>query len=171
MGARKKISEMSRGELRKLRYRDGFWIDARKRVYLYWFKFLQHAERSADYTVDWSRYDGWGGADEVLTSKFDAWWEAHWQELFGVRSEGETARYSVSSKAKADGIRYALLVYEADDGQRTNYEIAEEILRKNKRAGYLLTFGSDKDVVQSVIGRYKRTAHQYLANVCVGNLI
>lgn len=107
----------------------------------------------------------------MLTSKFDAWWEAHWQELFGVRSEGETARYSVSSKAKADGIRYALLVYEADDGQRTNYEIAEEILRKNKRAGYLLTFGSDKDVVQSVIGRYKRTAHQYLANVCVGKLI
>ncbi len=53
MSARKNIIDMSRGELRKLRYRDGFWIDARKRVYLYWFKFLQHAERSADYTVDW----------------------------------------------------------------------------------------------------------------------
>ena len=43
---KKRISEMSRGEVRKLRYRDGYWIEARKRVYLYWFKFLQHAERS-----------------------------------------------------------------------------------------------------------------------------
>ena len=108
---KKRISEMSRGEVRKLRYRDWYWIEARKRVYLYWFKFLQHAEFSSDYTVDWKQYRGWGGANEILGSKFDDWWEAHWKELFGVKNEGEKAKFSVNNKAKADGIRYAMLVY------------------------------------------------------------
>jgi len=92
---------MSRGEVRKLRYRDEYWIEARKRVYLYWFKFLQHAERSNDYTVDWKQYRGWGGANEILGSKFDDWWEAHWKELFGAKNEGDTAKFSVNNKAKA----------------------------------------------------------------------
>ena len=168
---KKRISEMSRGELRKLRYRDGYWIGARKRIYLYWFKFLQHAERSKDYAVDWSKYQGWGGANEVLKSKFDDWWEAHWKELFAVKDEGEVARFVVSDKAKADGIRYALLVYELDNGKRTNYDIAFEILKKNKSANVLDAFVGEKDVVQSRIGRYKKTAHQYLTNVCEGRLV
>ena len=168
---KKRISEMSRGEVRKLRYREGYWIEARKRVYLYWFKFLQHAERSNDYTVDWKQYRGWGGANEILGSKFDDWWEAHWKELFGAKNEGDTAKFSVNNKAKADGIRYAMLVYELDNGKRTNYEIAQEILKNNKTTSVLDAFVGEKDVVQSRIGRYKRTAHLYLGNVYEGRLV
>ena len=52
-----------------------------------------------------------------------------------------------------------------------NDKIAQEILKKNKTASVLDAFVGEKDVVQSRIGRYKRTAHQYLANVCKGRLI
>ena len=70
-----------------------------------------------------------------------------------------------------DNSVYALLVYELDNGERTNYEIAQEILKKNKTASVLDAFVGEKDVVQSRVGRYKRTAHQYLANVCEGRLV
>ena len=52
-----------------------------------------------------------------------------------------------------------------------NDKIAQEILKKNKSASVLDAFVGEKDVVQSRVGRYKRTAHQYLANVCKGRLI
>ena len=54
-----------------IRYKDGYWIPHRKRVYLYWFKYLQQAELSPRHTVDWTQYDGWGGANAVLGMKFD----------------------------------------------------------------------------------------------------
>ena len=130
-----------------------------------------HAERSNDYTVDWKQYRGCGGANEILGSKFDDWWEAHWKELFGAKNEGDTAKFSVNNKAKADGIRYAMLVYELDNGKRTNYEIAQEILKNNKTTSVLDAFVGEKDVVQSRIGRYKRTAHLYLGNVYEGRLV
>ena len=52
-----------------------------------------------------------------------------------------------------------------------NDKIAQEILKKNKTASVLDAFVGEKDVVQSRVGRYKRTAHQYLANVCEGRLV
>ena len=52
-----------------------------------------------------------------------------------------------------------------------NDKIAQEILKKNKSASVLDAFVGEKNVVQSRIGRYKRTAHQYLANVCEGRLV
>jgi len=75
------------------------------------------------------------------------------------------------NKAKADGIRYAFLVYELDNGKRTNYDIAQKILKKNKSSSVLDAFFGEKDVVQSRIGRYKQTAHQYLENVYEGRLV
>ena len=40
-------------------------------MFLYWFKFLQEAEKSDEYQVDWSKYKGWGSANYILGSKFD----------------------------------------------------------------------------------------------------
>jgi len=64
-----------------------------------------------------------------------------------------------------------MLVYELDNGKRTNYEIAQEILKNNKTTSVLDAFVGEKDVVQSRIGRYKRTAHLYLGNVYEGRLV
>jgi len=63
------------------------------------------------------------------------------------------------------------LVYELDNGKRTNYDIAQKILKKNKSSSVLDAFFGEKDVVQSRIGRYKQTAHQYLENVYEGRLV
>jgi len=52
-----------------------------------------------------------------------------------------------------------------------NDKIAQEILKKNKSASVLDAFVGEKDVVQSRIGRYKRTAKTYLENVCDGRLV
>ena len=52
-----------------------------------------------------------------------------------------------------------------------NDKIAQEILKKNKSASVLDAFVGEKDVIQSRIGRYKRTAKTYLENVCDGRLV
>ena len=95
-----------------VKYRDGTWIECRKRIYLYWFKFLRHAEESSEHKVQWNKYRAWGGKDIVMNTKFDAWWEEHWKDCFGIDEEKGTCKYQINKNPKADGIRYALLVYE-----------------------------------------------------------
>ena len=53
----------------------GLWIASNKRIYTYWFQFLQHAAKDPKRVVNWSKYDGWGGRDVILHTKFDAWWK------------------------------------------------------------------------------------------------
>ena len=82
----------------KKRYRKGLWIPARKRVYLYWFKFLQIAEQEPNRKVDWRKYRGWGGGNEIVGSKFDDWWEDHWEDLFGVENAGDEPKFPLTTK-------------------------------------------------------------------------
>ena len=53
-------------------------------TYLYWFKFLQHAEQDENFNVDWNKYSGLGGSNYILGTKFDMFWEENWKKLFGV---------------------------------------------------------------------------------------
>ena len=106
-----------------VRYREGTWIQSRKRVYLYWYKFLRHAEKSADHKVQWNKYRAWGGKDAVMNMKFDDWWEEHWKDCFGIDEEKGNAKYMLSKRHKADAVRYALLCYE-NQHRGTNWEIA-----------------------------------------------
>jgi hypothetical protein len=94
------------------RYRDGLWIQNRKRAYLYWFKFLQEAEKSDEYVVQWNKYDGWGG-NQIVDMKFDSWWEDHWKNLFGF-VEGDEAKFKFSTiKIKEiDALRKSLLIWQ-----------------------------------------------------------
>ena len=114
-----------------IKYKDGLWIEHRKRVYLYWYKFLQHAEESADYEVDWRKYRLWGGKKEVMNSKFDDWWNTHWKICFGFEKD-KCPKYSVKTRVKADGMRYALLVYEHRD-IGTAWEIACYLQERESR--------------------------------------
>ena len=164
--------------------KSGLWITQRKRIYLYWFKFLRIAEQDPDYKVDWSKYNGWGGGNYILGTKFDEFWEEKWQSLFGVKVMGGTAKFSLTTdKPKTDAIRYALLVYE-NKHRGSNWQIAKWIAkRENAKRGAGLTSSSlfyaredmegeygaeDKLIIQSRIGRYKSSAKKYLSNVCVG---
>ena len=99
-----------------IRYKDGYWISHRKRVYLYWFKYLQHAEKCDDYTVDWTQYSGWGGANAVLGMKFDEWWNDNWIELFGTKDRSATPKYPINTKQpKTEAIRLSMLCWERRD--------------------------------------------------------
>ena len=116
-----------------IRYKDGYWIPHRKRVYLYWFKYLQQAELSPRHTVDWMQYDGWGGANSVLGMKFDDWWNDNWKELFGTKDRSATPRYPISTKQpKTEALRLSLLCWERRDapvwGKRGNaLSIAKQV--------------------------------------------
>jgi len=111
-------------DVRTVRYdkETKLWIPNRKRLFLYWYKFLQHALRDDQRTVNMRKYSGWGSKETILTKKFDHWWADNWIQLFGY-AEGKKPKYSLSStKQKADPIRYALLVYE-NSHRGTNWEI------------------------------------------------
>ena len=88
------------------------WISQRKRTYLLWFKFLQHSERDESRTVDWSKYEGWGGSNKVLSSKFDDWWKEHWLECFGIKNRTDTPKFSTGRISHFDSLRCYLLVHE-----------------------------------------------------------
>ena len=97
----------------------GLWIGSSKRIYLYWFRFLQLAAEDPNRVVDWSLYESWGGKDVILNTKFDAWWNKRWKTLFGYK-EGEEDKilYPLSkapsgnrTRPQPDGIMYSLLIY------------------------------------------------------------
>ena len=117
----KKVSDIIQNKLTTedvktlgLLYKDGLKIQQRKRVYLYWFKFLQECELSNDFEVKWSEYRGWGGSNSVLGMKFDEFWKDKWKDLFGMHG-GEKPKFNISSKVDLENIRLAYLVYELRD--------------------------------------------------------
>ena len=96
------------------RYRDGYFIPQRKRTYLYWFKFLQEAEQSPEFKVNWNKYRGWGGSNTVLGQRFDHWWDDKWKDLFGVKdlSKKSAVKFPLStSQPKTEAIRLSWLVW------------------------------------------------------------
>ena len=99
-----------------IRYRDGLWLPQRKRTYLYWFKFLQEAERSLEHQVDWTKYPGWGGPNVIMGQKFDEWWDERWKTLFAVKTRGapkSDERFPLSTtQPKTEAIRISLLVWQ-----------------------------------------------------------
>jgi hypothetical protein len=106
------------------------WIQSNKVIYFYWYSFLQHAERDPSRSVDWTKYDGWGGSETVLNTKFDGWWRSHWKDLFGIPNEGDEPKFPLSTKRpKEQGLRYALLVYEKREIGDL-WKIANEIARR-----------------------------------------
>lgn len=115
-----------------VRYRDGIWIPCRKRIFLYWFKFLRHAENDPAYVVDWAKYRPWGGKEEVMSSKFDDWWEERWRHCFGISERTGHAKFHVTKRHKADGVRYALLCYE-NRHLGSNWDIAVHIQKIESR--------------------------------------
>jgi hypothetical protein len=102
--------------------KSGLWISSRKLIYVFWFKFLIHAENDPKRVVDWSLYEDWGGRNVICDpdTKFDAWWKTNWKTLFGYKmGEEDKILYPLSKRPsgetirpKAHGIRYALRVYE-----------------------------------------------------------
>ncbi len=195
------------------------WIHNRKICYLYWYKYLQIAEKEPSRKVDWSKYRGWGGSNAVLGMRFDDWWKENWKELFGVKDLKDKPKFSLSTtRPKPDALRYSLRLYE-NKWRGSNWEVAVWFKKHEKRMYFLEFFGKidetkntktrlvgddvrrqvydewgkdekrwvggnsenkydtdsdaylnrlDKEYVQTKVGRYLRSANQYLNNVCEG---
>ena len=150
------------------KYRDGFWLRSRYVLYLWWFKFLKLAAEERR-PVDWSKYPGWGGPDQVLALDFKPWWELHWQELFAVSDPRDKAPFEVSNrKARAEAIRIAYLVHQLRH-IGTNHDIYVHLLQsKRENLGSLKNNSLDKKRSNQHVGRYKRYASKLLDDVCVG---
>ena len=140
------------------RFRDNLWLVQRKRVYSCWFKFLQIAEAENDYSVNWSKYAGWGGPDQIMGQKFDDWWEDHWKELFAVKNQGDNPLYLTSTKqTKPDAYKIMLRVHSLK--HLSNQEIGSQLE---------LSPGRETHEMHSRVGRYRRSAKKILSNVCEG---
>ena len=146
-----------------IRYRDGLWIPYRKRTYLYWFKFLEEAEQSPDFEVNWRKYRGWGGANQVLGSKFDTWWEDHWKDLFAVEKKGANltnSKFPLSTKQpKTEAIRISWLVWLHRD---TPPDYVSRTSRYGGETSYPKRGSNHLAIARKIIATEKRT-QTYLA--------
>ena len=125
----------------KYRKDEKLWIASRKISYLYWFKFLQLAEKDPDRKVDWRKYKLWGGKKVVMETKFDDWWKEYWVDCFGIESEGDTPKYPLTTKRpKTDAIRYALRLYE-NKHRGSTWDVAIYLKKNEKRMYFLEFFG------------------------------
>ena len=181
----------------KLRYNKEWkrWIPQRKRVYLYWFKFLQHAERSQDYFVDWKQYQGWGGSNYILGVDFNTFWKDKGKQLFSIKERNQEPKFPITTKQpKTEGIRLSLLCYEKNAKDKPYLKIAKEVyeyelgISGEKRPRYPEgEFGADKlhkdaewytkdgEVkkpsnvdLQKAVGRYLKRSRRILQCVCKG---
>ena len=132
-----------------IRYRDGLWLPYRKKNYAYWFKFLQFAEESEEFSVNWRKYKFWGGKNEVIGRKFDDWWEDNWKDNFGLKQRTDKQKFPfTTTRPKTEAIRISYLCWRFRDaprkiGKRKNtldianavykYELGLDNRRKNPR--------------------------------------
>ena len=99
----------------------GLWIPYRKMNYLYWFRFLQIAEREPEYSVDWSKYKLWGGQNAVMGMGFDRWWDNHWVECFGIPDRKDKQKFPfTTTRPRTESIRLSWLCYRFKDVPRTD---------------------------------------------------
>lgn len=161
----------------------GLWIQARKRVYLYWFRFLQEAEASDKYQVDWTHYERWGGRDAVYPVRkgdFDTWWAKYWIELFGMLKQDDQPRIPLSTRnVRADKYRVALLVHQLTCKYPSDSRI-EIASRARDRLGELdnpllgglellsEVDGKNYEYICRSVSRYRLYAQKHLRNVCNG---
>ena len=133
-GLGRKLS-VSRGNKRHAQFHyhrpTKLWIPHRMRVYVYWYKFLQIAERDPKRNVDWKKYRGWGGSNNILGMQFDEWWNATGRELVGYKKgEKEKIKFNlITTSPDVESIRTAFLVYEKRyvDGVTDYGQIAKEV--------------------------------------------
>ena len=159
------------------------WISHRKRVYLIWFKFLQHCHRDKNFKVDWSKYQGWGGWNLLMDTDFDTWWNRNWVNLFGVTKRNDIPKFETNPETKIsnfNSLRLYLLIYEyrLKYPKLDSYEISQKIQKRESFKRYPvpsftqgLGFDGgeiDKKTVLRRVSNYKKRGKEIMENVCKG---
>jgi len=142
---------MSKSQYIKYDRPNRLWIQHRKVVYLYWFKFLQHAERDEKFSVRWDKYKTWGGRKVVMNTKFDDWWREYWKDLFSFAEGHPTdAPFHTKKKPEVIAMRTTLLVYEKRH-KGDKWDIGCAVAKFETAKGRLLP----KTLEGGVVGFYK----------------
>lgn len=170
-----------------VRHRNQLWIPTRKRVYLYWYKFLQIALTDDKYEVDMDAYKDWGTRDYILNTKFDDFWEEKWVELFSTKVMTDKPKFPPSTtRPKANAYKTRLAIYEYLKGTRLPKRfVHENILKMSPKLKVALLVdvdysvdlitGEDRfdiqdiEVVRVAMNRHIRATHKHLLNVCKGS--
>ena len=166
---------------RKVRRVNGerIFLSSYKRTYLYWFKFLQECESDPTRQVDWSKYKEWGGANYILGTKFDDFWEEKWVDLFGFKKGGKPKFILGQRIPNNKSLRWQWLCHQYRDEDYIDIFKRIELLeqrRFNRRVkkkddidGKFLSNISEGDgEIRSRIGRYIRGADDLMNNICIG---
>ena len=155
------------------------WLKSRKICYLYWYLFLQLAELDKKRKVNWSKYKGWGGKEEILKKypkrNFNEWFEERGMKLFAVKKPTDKALFEPTTYPALDAIYFSYETYrlQLDNPKMTNEQIFKS-LRKRKTQ---MVEGLDNLKIHSGegnnkydnLGIYKkRYASILLDNVCKG---
>tara|TARA_E500000178_G_scaffold355430_1_gene428036 strand:- start:148 stop:732 length:585 start_codon:yes stop_codon:yes gene_type:complete len=142
----------------KLRYNKKWktWIPHRKRLYLYWYKFLVLAEQSPDYKVKWNKYKDWGGSNYILGVSFNEFWEDRGRKLFATKERVGTPKFNLTTKQpKTESIRLSLLVYNKWDSKKSKIKIGQEV--------YEYEYGISKEKRERKEARYSTFNAQHLS--------
>ena len=96
-----------------IKLQNGVELKHRKRIYLYWYKFLQLAIEEKK-KIDWSKYEDWGNAKSVAKTKFDDWWKEH-EHLFDLRTNKKLKYDCCMDKPRFETIWWSYEVYKFEE--------------------------------------------------------
>ena len=156
-----KKNESNMKKSKNIRYdkESKLWITHRKRVYVYWYKFLQIAIQE-NRKINRQFYGRWGN----LNLKFDDWWKKNWKHLF-AKWDGEDPLIKTSTdKVKADAYKHRLKVYELRKQGLSHKEIVEKINNTPKKGAAEPMGIQDEEHSR----KYLQGAKRHLDNVCKG---
>ena len=154
---------------RQKRTRDGKLIKQQKRVYIFWWKFLEIALKE-NRKINREKYRGWSLKDIENGMKFDVWWEKHWEKLFSIKKEGDSPKVKTSvEETVPKAYKTRLKVYQLRKKGLSHKQIINEIdtLARSKRKGEKYYGMIDSNSQQSS-REALYFANKHLKNVCNG---
>lgn len=148
-------------------------IPNRRRMFFFWFKFLQIAIVEK-HKINSKMYRGWGLRDINHDTIFENWWENHWVKLFGYKIKKGTQiaitkpkfeltptiknGKKIPNKAKSHYINWCIKV-----GQNLHLKSYKEIARHIK-----YPYQPDTTNITKKFSAMKSDYKKMLKNVCNG---
>ena len=150
------------------------WLQHRKRIYLYWYKFLQLSLQNPECKVDMKKYKDWGNSNYILSNKFDDWFKEYEIKLFGMKKKTDKPKVTlITNQPKFDAIHLSYKFYHLIKVKGKMYKdikLDEGVFKNDEmRTGMYQFKGMDNEFDSSSrIRRYVRNGENLIKGVCVG---
>ena len=161
------------------------WIQHRKRIYLYWFKFLQLSLQDKKLKVKMSKYKDWGNKEDILKMKFDDWWKKFGVKLFGMKKKTDKPKcVLITNSPKFDTIHLSYKFYYLIRVKGKMYKqikLDKGILKNDSMRNGILQLlnyekihlpNDEKDYDESHLyfkmSKYVRNGENIIKGVCIG---